>query len=89
MAFTRELVGAACWASYFVNGDDSGLSPDEKRMADAWLAKELYLEGERIIDVRRNDDGEGEEPWFSWHFDLYTGYDCRGGELITYVAMRP
>lgn len=25
------------WASYFINGDDSGLEPEEKKQADAWL----------------------------------------------------
>lgn len=28
------------WASYLVNGDDSGLDPAEKAAADSWIARE-------------------------------------------------
>lgn len=33
-----ELTAPSHWASYFINGDDSGLEPGEKVQADAWLA---------------------------------------------------
>ena len=34
-------IGAACWASYLINGDASGLSEEERALADAWCEREL------------------------------------------------
>lgn len=76
------MTGAAAWSSYLVNGDDSGLDPAEKALADAWLAKNEV----RVIDVEREDDGEAVEAHFSWSYGLITGDDCSGGDLLDYVC---
>jgi hypothetical protein len=81
MAIANTLTGAASWASYFVNGDASGLSAEEKTAADAWLARELSP-GEHVVST------EG-EPWVSRSFDLYTGTGIRCGELLKYRTLRP
>lgn len=56
--------GAACWASYFINGDASGLSDEERALTDAWWDRELGPNS-AIVDCG--------EPYFTWHYDLYTG----------------
>ena len=33
-------IGAACWASYLINGDASGISNDERALADAWCERD-------------------------------------------------
>lgn len=78
MAKARTLIGAAYWASYFINGDDLGLTDDERKLADAWLDNELE-QGELIVSC-------GDEPYFSWSYDLYTGAPYRGGDLLEYVV---
>jgi hypothetical protein len=70
--------GAACWASYFINGDASGLSDDERKLANAWLARELG-DNDAIVDCG--------EPYFTWHYDLYTGAAFSGGDVIDYRVM--
>jgi hypothetical protein len=35
-----EFTAPAYWASYLINGDDSGLEPGEKERADQYLKKE-------------------------------------------------
>lgn len=52
-----HIVGPAHWASFLINGDASGLSPEERDMADAWLARERV----RIIGTE-----PGAEPYFTW-----------------------
>jgi hypothetical protein len=56
--------GAAQWASYFINGDASGLSDEERKPADDWCERELGP-NDAIVDCG--------EPYFTWHYDLYTG----------------
>ena len=74
------VTGAACWASYLINGDASGLSDDERQLADAW----------RKLEVRPNCSivNYG-EPYFSWNYDLCTGAifagsTRRGGDVVDY-----
>ena len=68
----------AAWASYLVNGDDSGLSERERDQADSRLARVLEP-GQYIVGTVYDD------PWFSWDFDLYGG-DCRGGQINRYIT---
>jgi hypothetical protein len=75
-----ELKGASYWASYLINGDASGLEPDEKALCDAWLDRELPA-GFSIVNC-------AEESHFSWSYDLWTGSDCRGGDLLDYTAVK-
>jgi hypothetical protein len=32
-----RFTAPSCWASYLINGDDSGIEPDEKAQADAFI----------------------------------------------------
>lgn len=77
-----DATGAAAWASYLVNGDDSGLEAGEKALADAWAAR---LAPWYVVDVVRDESGEAQEARFSWSFGAITGSDCAGGELLDYV----
>lgn len=38
LTLTRYVAPSA-WASYLINGDASGISNDDERAADAWLAR--------------------------------------------------
>jgi hypothetical protein len=53
----------ACWASYLINGDHSGLEPGEKQQVDA------FLEREKLSAPSGCDD----EAHFSRHNDAHTG----------------
>ena len=70
--------GPACWASYLINGDCSGLDPIEVRACDRWLRR---LGTWYVVDVA--DD----EPRFSWSYDLHGG-TARGGDVVDYVIHR-
>jgi hypothetical protein len=63
-------IGAASWANYLINGDASGLNDDERQLADAWCERELGP-SDAIVDCG--------EPYFTNHYDLYTGDKYRGG----------
>jgi hypothetical protein len=77
MAQFFKVIGPAYWASYFVDGDASGLTDSEKRKADKWLARK---EISNVVDCG--------EPFFTWHFDLYSPeHDCKGGEVVEYTAV--
>ena len=72
----------AYYASALVNGDISGLTEEGKRE----LAKIYeWLEGGQVIDVVRDENGEGKEPRFTWSFKLYGG-EYEGGEVLDYVV---
>ena len=80
----NTITGPDFWASYFVNGDASGLNAQEKAQADAWLKREGVA---HVVDVARDDDGEGREPRFTWCYDLYAPeLDCCGGSVIDYIV---
>jgi len=78
----ERVTGPAYWASYLVNGDDSGLEPEEKAAADAWQAK---IAPYYVVDVARHEDGEGEDPRFTWSYDLHGG-TASGGDVIDYIC---
>lgn len=81
-----EAIGAAQWASYLVNGDESEMEPEEKALCDKWQES---LAPAYVVDVKRDDDGEPEEPSFTWSYGLHTGDDCAGGTCLTYVTHSP
>lgn len=58
------------WASYLINGDDSGLDPEEKAACDAWITREGVG-----MPVSCDDAG------FCRHHDAYNemplGADCQ------------
>lgn len=35
-----KLTAPSHWASYLINGDDSGLDAEERAACDAWIARE-------------------------------------------------
>lgn len=53
----------ACWASYLINGDHSGLETDEINAADQWLAS-IAQEYPGFIHLSI-DEGEA----YCWHFN--------------------
>jgi hypothetical protein len=79
---TETITAPAYWAAALVNGDFSGLSNEE----NAALLKWQVANGNPwVLDVARDEDGEGIGPRFTWSFDLYGG-TARGGEVLDYVV---
>ncbi len=65
------------WASYLVNGDDSGIDAEEKAHADHWL------KSNSVSAVCIEDDSER----FTWHYSLYdTLAKVSGGEVCDYIC---
>lgn len=79
MAVTFDTIEAPdYWASYFINGDASGLSEEEKAMADAWCAREGISRHEFVSC--------SEEPRFTWSYRLYCPEaNCSGGSVLEYT----
>jgi hypothetical protein len=71
------ITGPAHLASALINGDLSGMEPDDLETLRGF---EKYADGYEIIDAPG-------EPYFSWSCDLY-GATYRGGDLIDYTAIR-
>lgn len=70
--------GAACWASYLINGDASGLGDEERKLADQWCERELGP-NDAIVDCG--------EAYFTWSYRLYTGSAFSGGDVVDYRVM--
>jgi hypothetical protein len=86
MTTVRTLTGPAYWASALINGDESGMEDAEVKLMNAWLARELEP-GEQVVDVARDEDGEGKEARFTWSYRLYGG-DTEGGDVVDYVVLK-
>lgn len=78
-----EAIGAAHWASYLINGDDSGLEEGESALCDKWAES---LAPAFVVDVARAGDGEAMESEFTWSYGLHTGDNCAGGDVLTYIT---
>lgn len=78
------VTGPAYWASYFINGDASGLSAEEKAQADAWLAREGVAS---VACDAADEDGEPLGPRFTWSFGLHAP-ECgvSGGDVLDYLC---
>ena len=77
---TFKVIGAAYWASYFINGDASGLEEREITLAHEWAARELGP-SDHIVDCG--------EPYFSWHYTLHTGDAAsQGGDVCEYTIVK-
>ena len=65
-----KLTAPSAWASYLLNGDDSGIDPQEKAQANAWIEREGLG-----LPVSCEDAG------FRWHHEAYNecplGADCQ------------
>jgi hypothetical protein len=55
------------------------LDSREKALADAWLQREL-APNESIVDC-------ADEAYFTRHYDLHTGDDCGGGDVLEYTVL--
>jgi hypothetical protein len=66
----------AYWASYLINGDDSGLSDSELNQCNDWLEKEG---NPQIVDCG--------ESYFSWHNDAQSVITRVGGDVCEYTAL--
>lgn len=79
--YARTITGAAYWASYFINGDASGMTDEERNAADNWLRIELQP-GESVVSCAG-------EARFTWSYDLHTHTDTRGGDVLDYTIIGP
>lgn len=64
------------WASYLINGDDSGLDDDDAREIVATLVREGVR---NVVDL--DDDSER----FTWHYRMYGG-NAEGGSVCDFIA---
>lgn len=79
------VTGPAYWASYFINGDASGLEEGEQAKADAWLDREGI---HSVVSDATDEDGESREARFTWSMRLYAPeLDCAGGDVLDYVCV--
>lgn len=78
MPLIRKIIAPAAWASALVNGDYSGLKPDEATRVRNWLDHELGPH-ERII-------GCEDESRFTWSFRFHGG-DADGGDVLEYTTL--
>ncbi len=63
----------AYWASYLINGDDSGISPEDKAACDAFHAARGLPSPVSCGDTERNPEtGETGDPWFAHSNDAGT-----------------
>jgi hypothetical protein len=73
------------WASALVNGDFSGLDDQEQDECMMMIDK-LAKQGWEVVDVARDENGEAEEPRFTWNYQIYNpNSQYRGGEVLEYV----
>jgi hypothetical protein len=74
----EEITAPSHWASYLINGDDSGMEPEEVAACNEWQdkIKPWYV-------VSTTD----EEPRFTWSYKLYGG-TAAGGEVMDYVCYK-
>jgi hypothetical protein len=74
----ERINGSPYWASYFINGDSSGLDEEEKTLADAWLKFNAVIEVLGVAD----------EAHFTWHYPTHVpGAKVQGGEVIEYQVI--
>ncbi len=74
----------AYWASALVNGDYSSLKDWEIEQLDKTVAD---LAPWYVVDIKRNDEGEAEDPRFTWNYSLYNRYSgYSGGEVLDYIV---
>ncbi len=84
----ETVVAPASWASALVNGNWSGLQADadDEAACRAWVAEQAE-EGWRVVDVKRDENGDAEDAWFSSSAGVY-GSPYSGADLLNYVRER-
>ena len=70
---TETYILPAYWASYLINGDDSGISGQDKAECDQWLESNG---NPNIVDCG--------ESYFSWDNEATT----LGGDVCDYTALK-
>jgi fermentation-respiration switch protein FrsA (DUF1100 family) len=80
------MTAPSFWACALINADPSGMTDEEIAAMDAYMAS-LEADGWYVVDVVRDEDGNADEPRFTWSYDLYGG-TARGGDVIDYVLHR-
>ena len=83
---TDTVTLPAYYASAFINGDYSGLDDAEAAHASEIVGR-LALDGWEIVDVARDEEGNGQEPRFTWSYRLYEG-NASGGDVLDYIVHR-
>ena len=84
---TIEFVLPVYWASYLVNGDDSGITEEERAEIDAFIdgaeIDAIVKDGVLVSAKRLAGYVEvSEESYFSWWNDALTGL---GGDVATFT----
>jgi hypothetical protein len=78
----------AYWASALVNGDDSGLDDDESDQMNM-MVHQLAQDGWHVVDVARDESGEGQEPRFTNSYQVHNPHSqYRSGDVLDYVVHR-
>ena len=84
-----EVTLPAYYATAFVNGDFSGLENAAEVAHVEKIMADLASDGWEIVDVKRDEDGEPQEPRFTWVYQMYNGFgDARGGDVLDYVVVK-
>lgn len=81
-----QITAPAFWASALVNGDESGMEDNEIAAMNEYLAS-LEAEGWYVVDVARDEEGNGQEARFTNSYRLHGG-DAQGGDVLDYVIHR-
>ena len=82
-----EVTLPAYYASAFINGDFSGIETEEEVAHVQSIIDSLASDGWAIVDVKRDEEGNGEEPRFTWCYQLYNAFgNASGGDVLDYVV---
>lgn len=71
---TKTFILPAYWASYLINNDASGISTEDKHLADKFLTENSFPSPVSCSD----------ESYFSWDNDADTGV---GGDVLEYTFL--
>jgi hypothetical protein len=82
-----EVTLPAYYASTFVNGDFSGIDNADEVAHVQSIIDSLASDGWHIVDVKRDEEGNGDEPRFTWCYQLYNAFgNASGGDVLDYVV---
>jgi len=73
------VTGPSVWASYLINGDSSGIEPEDVAACDEW---QKHIEPWFVVSTVDDDEGR-----FTWHYRTYGG-TADGGTVIDYVVYK-